>query len=65
MMHCGSLMHDDVVDQAEVRRGKTSMAKVSRYPTGQKSRFAFLFACGLLNYWAKTVKLHLAIVLAS
>ncbi len=36
MMHCGSLMHDDVVDQAEVRRGKTSMAKVSRYPTGQK-----------------------------
>ncbi len=33
-------------------------------PTGQKCQFAFLFTCGLLNYWAKTVKLHLAIMLA-
>ncbi len=31
-------------------------------PTGQKCPFAFLFVCGLLNYWAKTVKLHLAII---
>ncbi len=34
------------------------LSKTGCTPTGQKCRFAFLFACGLLNYWAKTVKLH-------